>query len=117
VIFASFSLFAAARLVRKRRLPVDRVSLRMPFYAQCYPTAIFALGLGLGVSLAIVDHPVAQPSGVILAVASILNYVIVETRWFAAKLEIGYIRALGEVILVLLEGLVLLTVVGFLFTR
>lgn len=117
VIFASFALFAATRMVRKSGLAIDRTSLRAPFYAQCYPTAIFALGLGLGVSLANLAYPAAAVASPILIGASTLNYVIVETRWFAMKLETGYLPALGAVLLTLIEGFTLLLIVGFLFTR
>ncbi|MFZ2995256.1 hypothetical protein [Sphingobium sp.] len=117
VIFASFALFAATRMVRRRGLPVDRTTLRAPFYAQCYPAAVFALGLSIGFSLASVAHPVAHHGGQALAVASILHYVIVETRWFAMTLKTGYLSAAGAVILTLLESFTLLLFVGFLFTR
>jgi hypothetical protein len=117
VLFASFSLFTATRLVRRLRLPVDRATLRAPFYAQCYPTAVFALGLGLGVSLTRSALPIAHMGGVGLIVVSILHYVIVETRWFAMKLETGYVSAIGAVFLTLFEAFTLFFIVGFLFTR
>lgn len=117
VLFASFSLFTATRLVRRRKLPVDRNRLRAPFYAQCYPTAVFALGLGLGVSLARSALPAAHMVGAGLILASIMHYIIVETRWFAIKLETGYISAIGAVILTLFEAFTLFLIVGFLFTR
>lgn len=117
VVFASFALFAAARLVRRLGLPIDRASLRMPFYAQCYPTAVFALSLGLGASLAGVADPAVRVGGRLLAAAGMAHYAIVEMRWFALKLGTGYVRAAGAVLFGLFEGLALLLFVGFLFTR
>lgn len=52
VVFAGFPLFAAVRLVRRQGLPLDRNSLRLPFYAQCHPIALFALDLNIGFSIA-----------------------------------------------------------------
>jgi hypothetical protein len=117
VIFAAFSLFAAARLIQARGLRIDRESLQMPFYAQCYPTAVFALALGLATSLMLLSLPAARSGGGILACASMLYYLVVETRWFSRTLGIGCVRAFGNVLIVLIESIVFLVVVGFLFTR
>lgn len=117
VVFAGFSLFAATRLIRARGLPIDRKSLQKPFYAQCYPTAIAALFLGLATSLMLIPNASAQVSGGFIALASIVNYLVVQTRWFHRMLAVGYLKAFGNVLVVLVESLILLLVVGFLFTR
>jgi hypothetical protein len=117
VVFAAFPLFAAAHMVRRSGIPLDRVTLRLPFYSQCYPTAVFALGLGIGASFIGMTYPPAILGGLILIIATIINYVVLETRWFAAKLGIGYVRAFGAVILVFIEGTALLMLISFLLTR
>lgn len=117
VVFASFSLFTATRMVRRRGLPIDRNALCAPFYAQCYPTGVFALGIGIGISLARTTMPTTYMGGIGLVVASIVYYVIVETRWFAIKLETSYISAIGAVAITLFEAFTLFLIVGFLFTR
>lgn len=117
VVFAAFPLFLAARLVRCRGVRLDRTSLRSPFYAQCYPAAVFALGVSLGTSLALDDHQLARSIGHWLVALSVVNFWLVETRWFARSLRIGYLRATGNVLLGLLEGSLFLLGVGFLFTR
>ena len=117
VVFAAFPLFLAARLVRHSKVALDRGSLRQPFYEQCYPAAVFALGLSLGVSLGSDRHPVVPVIGHWLAVLSLLNFWLVETRWFAKVLDIGYLRAAGNVIVGMLEGGLFLFCVGYLFTR
>lgn len=117
VVFAAFPLFLAARLVRSRKIKLDRGSLRQPFYAQCYPAAVFALGISVGTSLALDHHPLAKATGHWLAAVAVLNFWIVETRWFAKVLGTGYLRASGNVFLGLVEGSLFLLGVGFLFTR
>jgi hypothetical protein len=117
VVFAAFPIFAAARLVRRSGLPIDRASLRLPFYAQCYPTAVFALGLGVAMSLIQMTYLPAMLAGLVLIVVSIGTYLLVETRWFATKLGIGYLRAYGAVMLGFFEGTALLVFVTFLLTR
>ncbi|MCI4592216.1 hypothetical protein MOK15_19230 [Sphingobium sp. BYY-5] len=47
-------------------LPLGRASLRLPFYAQCYPVAVFALGLSLGVSLMTLHAPSVVIAGRVL---------------------------------------------------
>lgn len=117
IVFASFPLFLAARLVRRRKIRLDRGTLRQPFYEQCYPAAVFALGISVGTSLGLDLHPMARTAGHCLVVASITYLWLVETRWFAKVLDIGYLRAAGNVSLGLIEGALFLLVVGFLFTR
>jgi hypothetical protein len=117
VVFAAFPLFLAARLVRKRGRALDRGSLRQPFYAQCYPAAVFALAVSTGTSLAIIQQPGVHAAGLILIVAGIVHFWAVESRWFAAVLAIGPIRAAANVALGLAEGMAFVLVIGFLFTR
>ena len=117
VVFAGFPLFLAARMVRQRRIKLDRNSLQQPFYAQCYPAAVFALGLSVGSSFGMDHHQATRMIGHWLVGSSILNFWIVETRWFAQVLGISLVRATWNVFVGLLEGATFLFAVGFLFTR
>ncbi len=117
IIFAAFPLFLGARLVRHRKIKLDRGSLRQPFYAQCYPAAIFALGISVGNSFGLDHHPWVSIAGHWLVAASTLNFWVIESRWFAQVLGVGFLRASGNVLLGLIEGAAFLLLVGFLFTR
>lgn len=117
VIFAAFPLFLAARLVRRSKTTLDRGTLRQPFYTQCYPAAVFALGVSVGASLGLDHHQAASTIGHTLAALSVFNFWLVETRWFASALGVGYFRAAGDVLVGLLEGGLFLFCVGYLFTR
>jgi hypothetical protein len=117
VVFASFPLLASARLLRRLRVPFDRTSLRLPFYAQCYPVALFALGFSVGLTLVSVGPHPAAVGGAVLICASFLYYAVVETRWFAARLATGLLRGCGAMLLTLIEAFALMLFVGFLFTR
>ncbi|WP_155006365.1 hypothetical protein [Sphingomonas hengshuiensis] len=117
IVFASFPLFLASRLVRRLGTKLNRNSLQQPFYEQCYPAAVFALGISVGTSLSQDHHPIAPIIGSCMVTISIVNLWIVETRWFARVLNIGYLRAAGNVLIGLLEGAVFVLAVGFLFTR
>lgn len=117
IVFAAFPLFLAARLVRRQRAPLNRESLRQPFYEQCYPTAVFALGLSAGTSLGTDSHMVTRTIGHGLALFGTIHYVAVETRWFAEILGSRYWRAAGNVLVGLVEGALFLILVAFLFSR
>ncbi len=116
IVFAAFPLFLAARLVRRGGSKLDRDTLQQPFYEQCYPAAVFALGLGAGTSLALDHHNAAALAGRGIVIASIGYYWIVETLWFARVLGITPVRAAGNVLLGLLEGAAFLLLVGILFS-
>lgn len=117
VVFAGFALFLAARLVRTSGVALSRMTLRQPFYEQCYPAAVFALGLGAGTSLALVSQPLTQRAGELLVIGSIANFVVLEVRWFAQKRGTGIFRAVGQVAWALVQAAALMLFVGFLFTR
>ncbi|WP_277970329.1 hypothetical protein [Sphingomonas echinoides] len=117
VVFAAFPLFLAARLIRRSGVKLDRATLQQPFYEQCYPAAVFALGLSLSASLGADHHQSLATFGRWLAVVTLVNYWIVEARWFAKVLGIGYLQAAGNVLIGMLEGAVFLFCVGYLFTR
>ncbi|TKD52992.1 hypothetical protein [Sphingomonas baiyangensis] len=117
VVFASFALCLAARLVRSRRAPLSRLRLRLPFYEQCYPVAIFALGLSLGTSFAGMADTATHMLGMALIALSVLYFSVTETRWFADRRGVGYPRAIGNVAWAIVEALLLMIAIGFLFTR
>lgn len=116
VVFAAFPMLAATRLIRRRHAPLDRVTLRPAFYAQCYPTAILAVGLAIGTDLATMADGRARIAGGMIITATLINYIVVETRWFAAKLSANVFAAFGQVARVLVQGILVLVVVGYLLS-
>ena len=117
VVFAAFPLVMSVESLRLRGMPIERETLRIPFYGQCYPAAVFALALSLGTALASLAAQSANIVGVVLIVSAFAYFIGVETRWFMARLSIGPIRGAGAALLGLVGGFVILIVVGFLFTR
>ena len=117
VVFAAFSLFLAARLVRRTGNPLNRISLRLPFYEQCYPGAVFALGVSLGTSLSFTSHEGSWSAGHALQVLTIVNFMVVETLWFARRGPGNYVRAFASVVIGLVEGTAFMFCVAYLFTR
>jgi hypothetical protein len=68
-------------------------------------------------SIDFVSHPGLALVGRVLIILTILNYALVEARWFDRELGYGAVRSLARVALGLVEGFIFLLFVGFLFTR
>lgn len=117
MVFAMVPLLMAVRLLRRQGLPIERGTLRTPFYGQCYPAATFALALSLGVTFAGLPARAMHATGVALGLLAVAYLLVVETRWFMVQLAIGPVRGAGMAAGVLAEGFVLLMLVGYLFTR
>lgn len=92
LIFSLFPLLMAVRLLRGRREPLNRETLRHPFYSQCFVTGPLALITGLLQAL----YNIGRLPGVGLAVGlSIVVgwYLLQQSLWFRAQLGVGLLRA------------------------
>lgn len=116
IIFASFPLFLASRMVRRCGGKLDRISLRRPFYEQCFPGAVLALGFSTGTNLLSVSTP-WNSVGSFLIVVTLVYFFVIETRWFALRGNGRLLRAAASVAVGLLEGALFFLIVGFAFTR
>ncbi|RYD59807.1 MAG: hypothetical protein EOP60_01275 [Sphingomonadales bacterium] len=91
VFFSVFPLVMSVRLLRKRQVKVTRQTLRPPFYAQCYPTAVFALALGIGLLLAQLHRGDAVTiAGWLIAFASLLWFGGLQVGWFHRMLKCSW---------------------------
>ncbi|KLE33847.1 hypothetical protein [Aurantiacibacter luteus] len=102
VAFALFPLMLSLRLLRRKRIALDRKSLRLPFYSQCFVAAPFALGIDVATVLSAGGADVGVALGV--AGASILWYLGVQTMWFRQNLSQGWVWALGNALRGFLEA-------------
>ena len=93
VLFSIYALLGATTLLRYRALPLDRKTLRGPFYSQCYLTAPFALGLSLGATLGRMPSTAPQAVGAVIGLGSMAWYVSVQTLWFRQQLQAPIGRA------------------------
>jgi hypothetical protein len=93
VFYAVFPLIMAVRLLHKQKQPLTRDSLKLPFYAQCYPTAVFALVLGLGTLLTQLHAPMAvAATGLVTILLAFLWYGLLQALWFARMLGVSKLR-------------------------
>lgn len=93
VLYSIYALLGATTLLRYRGLPLDRKTLRGPFFSQCYLTAPFALGLSLGAILARMPSAAPKAVGAVIGLGSMAWYVSVQMLWFRQQLQAPIGRA------------------------
>lgn len=114
-LFSFFPLAMAVRLLRRQGTPLNRNSLRPPFYSQCYATGVFALLLGFAsllLSFRTGGVAVAGSLGIMLSLAW---YGAVQTLWFSRHLRINKLPAIGHASIGIIEGLIATYFVALLF--
>ncbi len=95
LVFSLIPLVAATTLLRHRRAPISRETLRSPFYAQCYLATPCCIALGLGFALLQRPHvptPLRVVGAILLAVGGIWFFVT-QVRWFRSELRTGWALA------------------------
>ena len=93
LLFSVFPLVAATMLLGRRGIPVDRKTLRGPFFSQCYLTAPFALAVSGGSALVRMAPQATRTAGLVAMAIGVAWYVGAEAGWFQRQLEIGRGRA------------------------
>jgi len=104
VLYSIYALIGATTLLRHRELPLDRRTLRGPFYSQCYLTAPFALGLSLGAILGRMPSAGLQALGAFIGLGSMAWYVSVQMLWFRQQLPAPIGRATLMALWVFVRG-------------
>jgi len=106
--YSLLPLIAAGRMVRARGVALGRDSLRQPFYAQCYLVSVFAIISGAaGYTIenrATFDDLAFFP----VLIAAFAWLLAIESRWFAAELNVSIWRGIGEALLMIGQWLLVL---------
>ena len=111
VAFSLFPLVMAVGALKREGRPVDRQTLRGPFYLQCLYAAPFAISVSVAVVLERSPAGSVRMAGTGLILAATAWYLCVETRWLRASLATGALRAFGAALW--LFGLALFFCLGF----
>lgn len=109
-LFSAFPLIYSVILLLVRQRKIDRINLRLPFYAQCYPAAVFAAVLAVAgeVSLLRIGPP---GTAAIVIIAAMSWLTVVEARWLRAVQGLGWIGAIVLALCgLLLAGTLVVTV-------
>ncbi len=109
VCFATFPLVTATALLVAKGTRINRNTLKMPFYAQCYAAASFALLFSFAGTLIRLHWPETTIAGAVIVLIAIPGYLIVQTLWLRRHLECGMSKAFA---VALISYLVSLCVLG-----
>ena len=93
LIFSLFPLMMSLRLLNGLNIPLDRDTLRPPFFAQCFVAAPVAMMVGLSQTI---RHMAAPHSGYVasaLLFVTLYWYFRQQAFWFEAKLKRGMFRS------------------------
>lgn len=112
IAFSIFPLLMATKLLRGMGIPLDRVTLKAPFYAQCYAAAPFAAVVS---GSTIFQRAGYDAAGFTLLGGAYLWYLVVEARWFVEDLRVPWWRGTWYALLGIVQGTaVMIALVGLL---
>lgn len=115
LLFSLCPLILAVHAINRQHFRLTRDTLRVPFYAQCYPAGLLALGLGVGTLLPEAPgRPWLAALGYALVCATLLWFAVVQWRWYRQRLKIGPVRGALVTMVGLLGCLIAFTVVAVL---
>lgn len=98
LVFATIPLLVSWVALRRAGTEVDRVTLRAPFYGQCYLVTPFTLILSVGITLSRLDGLVAQ-SGQGMILLALGWFFVAQTQWFRLQQQRTLFRAVGMALL------------------
>ncbi len=117
VLFAIYPLMFAASRLRRQKLPMNRETLRPPFFAQCYVAAPAAFTIGIGAIVSRGTSVEMQLAGLAITFGAIGWYIAVEAVWLRRRAQIGKVSAVWSVFKTwlaasLINALVTVVVIG-----
>lgn len=114
MIFSIIPLMLATTLVVASKTRLSDELLQAPFYAQCYPAALFALAVGLGGLL--LNHDLLYDLiGLAVIFLSILLYFLLQIAWFRSALGCGIMAGAAYAALAMTGGIIFAIFLAFLF--
>lgn len=93
VIYCLFALFGALGMLRRQMSPVNRETLRQPFYIHCYLLAPFALGVSIATTILSNGQGYWLLPGLLIAFLSCAWYGGAQSAIYARILKISLLRA------------------------
>lgn len=101
-------LTAAIKLARARGKHLDRAAIKVPFYSQCYPAALFAIMLAIGFAAARMDLSFTNPGFLAVMAVAFIWLLLIEAHWFAAQLDRSLVQGLWQAAMLIAVWLILL---------
>lgn len=114
VLFSIYPLMFAVMRLHRQKIPLNRETLRRPFFAQCYIAGPTALVLGIAAIMMRAAQPAIIIAGLVLALFAIGWYLRIETIWLRAQAHMTRSAALGAAIATWLIASLMNSVASFL---
>ncbi|WKL56565.1 hypothetical protein Q1W73_12830 [Asticcacaulis sp. ZE23SCel15] len=95
VAYCLWPLIYAAGALRRAGKPLNRETLRGPFFAQCFLVAPFAFGLNVSVVFMHTGGDIGALFGFILLLVSLIWYTATQTFWIRTELNYSTPRSFG----------------------
>jgi hypothetical protein len=115
LLFSIFPLIMSLMLVRRRKLGLNRDTLKPPFYSQCYVAAPFMLLIGIAATIAQLGQIWSPVAAVALVAAALLWFGSLQTSWFARHLAVSLPRGFLIASIAMIECVVCVSVLARLF--
>ncbi|MEG2804404.1 hypothetical protein [Stenotrophomonas sp.] len=112
ITFAVWPLICSVHLLRRRKLPITRASLRAPFFMQCYLTAPFAVALSTSMVFVRLPGTLSTRIGIAVSVLALLWYAGAQAHWLKARLQRPWPNVILSTLWVLLLGIVINSLIG-----
>jgi hypothetical protein len=112
LIFGLFPLLLARKFLKEKGVVVDRQSLRMPFYAQCYATVPFAMLVSASTLIVRKYSAHGLTASLMCFVAALLWFGIVQVEWFRTRLVVSRWKAFKYSSVVMAQGVLVLIFTG-----
>lgn len=117
ITFGVWALAGAAYVLMRARQPVNRDSLRQPFYEQCYLVSPFALLLSISVSLLLMPQSWANLTSACVTLTVLAWFWVAQAARFRRRVRLSWWRCFGAAAIVLAVGGTVNLVVGYLLAH
>lgn len=114
ITFAIWPLVATVHLLRRKRIPMTRESLRRPFFMQCYLTAPFAVALSTSMVFVRLPGQLSTNIGIATALLSGAWFVVVQAGWLKVALQRSWLNTILSTFWVLALGAAINMAIGVL---
>lgn len=116
IAFGVWSLAGAVYMLLLTGRPIDRETLRAPFYEQCYLVAPFAFVLSVSLTLIALDRPWSLLTAVASSLATTVWFWLVQAWWLRARASLNLWHALAAATFVLIVGCTVNAGIGHVLT-
>ncbi len=109
ISWSFFPLLMASALLQRQARPVDRETLRRPFFLQCLFASPLVTGVSVANAFGRLSHPIVSA---VIACATVAWYLGVQTLWFHTRLDVSRSRAFLLALSVFTLAVAIVLVIG-----